>query len=309
MKELSYLVIGAGGTGGSIAAFLGRAGKDVILIARGAHGNAIRENGIRMICPSGIWNTRVKAVEEDAYEGKADVILVCVKGYSLESTYACIRRAAHEHTVVIPILNIYGTGERMAKELPGIRVLNGCIYIAAAMEGPGVIRMSGDIFRIVYGSLDGSVSDPVLLQVKKDLAESGITPIYTEQVRRDTFQKYAFVSPMAAAGAYYDAAAGDMKREGRVRELFIACVREIDALAQAMGIPFPVDIVEEDLKIMDGLTDDCTASMQKDMKKGGASEADGLLREVVRMGERFGVPTPNYRMVVDKVCGGMDGAC
>ena len=83
MKELSYLVIGAGGTGGSIAEFLGRAGKDVILIARGAHGNAIRENGIRMICPSGIWNTRVKAVEEDACEGKADVILLCVKGYSL----------------------------------------------------------------------------------------------------------------------------------------------------------------------------------------------------------------------------------
>lgn len=309
MKELSYLVIGAGGTGGSIAAFLGRAGKDVTLIARGAHGNAIRENGIRMICPSGTWNVRVKSMEEDAYEGKADVIFVCVKGYSLESTYECIRRASHEHTAVIPILNIYGTGERMAEELPGIRVLNGCIYIAAAIENPGVIRMSGDIFRIVYGSLDGNVSDPVLLQVKADLSESGIIPLYTEKVRRDTFQKYAFVSPMAAAGAYYDAAAGDMKREGRVRDLFVACVREINALAQAMGIPFPVDIVEEDLKIMDGLADDCTASMQKDMKKCGASEADGLLREVVRMGVRYGVSTPNYRMVVEKVCGGMDGDC
>ena len=73
-----------------------------------------------------------------------------------------------------------------------------------------------------------------------------------------------------------------------------------------MGIPFPVDIVEEDLKIMDGLADDCTASMQKDLKKGGDSEADGLLREVVRMGEQYQVPTPSYRMVAEKVCGKME---
>ena len=306
MRKLSYLVSGAGGTGGSIAAFLAKAGKDVTLIARGAHGKAIQEQGMRIICPSGAWTVPLKAVEEKDYEGKADVIFVCVKGYSVGSIYGCIRKAAHENTVVIPILNIYGTGERMAKDLPGIRVLNGCIYIAAAIEAPGTIRMSGDIFRIVYGSLDGNVSDPLLLQVKTDLQDSGILPVYTDQVRRDTFQKYAFVSPMAAAGAYYDAAAGDMKRPGKVRDLFVSCVREIDALADAMGIPFPVDIVEEDLKIMDGLADDCTASMQKDLKKGGDSEADGLLREVVRMGEQYQVPTPSYRMVAEKVCGKME---
>ena len=148
MRKLSYLVIGAGGTGGSIAAFLAKAGKDVTLIARGAHGKAIQENGMRIICPSGEWTVPLKAVEEKDYEGKADVIFVCVKGYSVGSIYGCIRKAAHENTVVIPILNIYGTGERMAKDLPGIRVLNGCIYIAAAIEAPGTIRMSGDIFRI-----------------------------------------------------------------------------------------------------------------------------------------------------------------
>ena len=38
----------------------------------------------------------------------------------------------------------------------------------------------------------------------------------------------------------------------------------------------------------------------------GDSEADGLLREVVRMGEQYQVPTPSYRMVAEKVCGKME---
>lgn len=43
---MKYLVFGAGGTGGSLAAFLAQGGKDVSLIARGAHLEAIRKNGL-----------------------------------------------------------------------------------------------------------------------------------------------------------------------------------------------------------------------------------------------------------------------
>ncbi len=296
-RKLSYLVIGAGGTGGSIAAYLTRGGKDVTVIARGAHLAAMKEKGLTVISPHGQWTAEVKAVSEAEYEEKADVIFVCVKGYSLDSIYDCIRKASHKNTVVIPILNIYGTGEQMQKHLPELEVLNGCIYVAASIAAPGVIRQNGDIFRIVYGRLDGDVSDPVLRQVAQDLEESGILPIFSDNVRRDTLQKFSFVSPMAAAGAYGGYCAGDFKKEGAARELFIGCVEEISRLADAMGIPFTVDIVKTNLEIMDGLDDDSTASMQKDLKKGGSSEADGLIKEVVRMGERCGVDTPLYRKI------------
>ena len=43
---MKYLVYGAGGTGGCLAAFLAMSGKDVSLIARGAHRDAIEENGL-----------------------------------------------------------------------------------------------------------------------------------------------------------------------------------------------------------------------------------------------------------------------
>lgn len=299
-NNLKYFIIGAGATGGCIAGFLADAGKDVTLLARGRNLEAIRQHGLKIRREDRERRVAVRVVAEEEYSEKADIIFLCVKGYSLEETYSMIRKAAGQETVVIPILNIYGTGERMAKALPGIRVLNGCIYVAASVEEPGILRMGSDIFRIVYGSVDGKKEDPMLARVEGDLREAGITPVYTSQVRRDTLQKYAMVSPMAAVGAFYDIPAGEMQKPGEMRERYKACVREIDSLANAMGIPFSVDVVQTNLDILDHMEPDCTASMQKDLKKGGKSEIDGLIFEPVRMGRRYGVPVPNYEEIAAK---------
>ena len=47
-NNLKYLIAGTGGVGGSIAAFLALAGKDVTCIARGGHLAALRENGLKL---------------------------------------------------------------------------------------------------------------------------------------------------------------------------------------------------------------------------------------------------------------------
>ncbi|NCC43448.1 MAG: 2-dehydropantoate 2-reductase [Clostridia bacterium] len=297
---MKYLVIGAGGTGGCIAGFLTEGGKDVTLIARNASLQSICEHGLRIRKGDSERSIPVKAVTEEEYQEKADIMFLCVKGYSVEDTYPLLKKASDGHTIIIPILNIYGTGEKIAKDIPELQVLNGCIYIASAIEEPGVLRMSGDIFRIVYGRVDGKKEDAVLFQVEQDLKDSGITPIFSENVRRDTLQKYAMVSPMASVGAFYDISCGPMQVPGKERERYRACVKEIDDLANAMGIPFEVDVVQTNLDILDALAPDCTASMQKDLKKGGRTEMDGLIFEMVRMGHRYGVPVPNYEEIAAK---------
>ena len=299
---MKYLIIGAGGTGGVVGYYMTKAGKDVTLIARGAHLKQMQTKGLIL---EKMWDQStetitVKTSDMGHYTEQPDVILVCVKGYSLADTIPFIQKVAKKDTVVIPILNIYGTGEKISRDLPGIQVLNGCIYISAAIEEPGVIRMSSDIFRIVYGRVDGRKDEAVLYQVEQDLKDAGITPLYTDQIRRDTLQKYAMVSPMAAVGAFYDVSCGKMQESGEIRDKYIACIKEIDNLANAMGIPFPVDVVETNVKILDDLPADCTASMQKDLKKGGKTEMDGLIFEMVRMGHKYGVPVPNYEEIAAK---------
>ena len=95
---MQYAIIGAGGTGGVMGYFMTKAGKDVTLIARGRHLEAMKEHGLTL---ERLWDPNpetiaVKTTDMEHYEEQPDVILVCVKEYSLEDTVPFIRRVAKQ---------------------------------------------------------------------------------------------------------------------------------------------------------------------------------------------------------------------
>ncbi len=305
--ELNYVIAGAGATGGSIGAFLAADGKNVTFLARGAQLEAFLEKGISMrhTAKGDFTVAPVRAMTMEAYHGQPDVIFVCVKSYSLRDVTELVKRTGSSETVVIPILNIYGTGERMQKELPAVTVTDGCIYVAAHVSAPGEITHGGDIFRVVYGLRPGQKpSDAVMAkldQIKKDLDHAGISGEYTDQVRRDTFRKFMYTSPMAAAGEYYHAQAGDFQKEGKPRETFIAMDRELLALAKAMGLDIPGNMTEVNLSILADLSPESATSMQRDIAKGRQSEISELVYSVEDMAAAYGVKMPVYHRVIEEL--------
>lgn len=300
---MKYAIIGAGGTGGILGFYMTKAGKDVTLIARGRHLAAMQESGLAV---EKMWDGTtetipVKAADMDHYSERPDVILVCVKGYSLEDTIPFIQRVANPSTIVIPVLNIYGTGAKMQEKLPNLLVTDGCIYVSANIKEPGVLIQHGKILRVVYGVREKEEYDPRLEEIKQDFDVSGIDGVLSENIRRDALEKFSYVSPIGAAGLYYHATAADFQREGEEREAFKTMIREITALAEAMGVPFERDMVEVNRKILSTLASEATTSMQRDVMDGKSSEIDGLVYEVVRMGERYHVPVPMYEKVAEKL--------
>lgn len=300
---MKYAIIGAGGTGGILGFYMTKAGKDVTLIARGRHLAAMQESGLAV---EKMWDGTtetipVKAADMDHYSERPDVILVCVKGYSLEDTIPFIQSVANPSTIVIPVLNIYGTGAKMQEKLPNLLVTDGCIYVSANIKEPGVLIQHGKILRVVYGVREKEEYDPRLEEIKHDFDVSGIDGVLSENIRRDALEKFSYVSPIGAAGLYYHATAADFQREGEERETFKTMIREITALAEAMGVPFERDMVEVNLKILSTLASEATTSMQRDVMDGKSSEIDGLVYEVVCMGERYHVPVPMYEKVAEKL--------
>lgn len=293
---MKYAIIGAGGTGGCLGFFLKKAGKDVTLIARGKHLEAIRKNGLTI---QKLWDESretlpVKACTAEEYKEIPDVILVCIKGYSVDETVPTIKKIAGKETVVIPILNIYGTGGRLQKKLPELTVTDGCIYVSANIMEPSVILQHGKILRVVFGARKPEEETEKMRQVAKDMVTDDLEVILSENIRRDAMVKFSYVSPIGAAGLYCNAVAADFQREGEQREMFKALIREIVALSHAMGIEFEEDLVERNLKILASLSPEATTSMQRDVIEGKRSEMDGLVYEVVRMGREYKVSMPKY---------------
>ena len=294
---MKYAIIGAGGTGGCLGFFLEKAGKDVTLIARGKHLEAIRKNGLAI---QKLWDESretlpVKACTAEEYKETPDVILVCVKGYSIDETVPTIKKIAGKETIVIPILNIYGTGGRLQKKLPELTVTDGCIYVSANILEPGVILQHGKILRVVFGARKPEEETKKMREVAKDMASDEMEVVLSENIRRDAMVKFSYVSPIGAAGLYCNAVAADFQREGEQREMFKALIREIVALSHAMGIEFAEDLVERNLKILAALSPEATTSMQRDVMEEKRSEMDGLVYEVVRMGDEYKVDMPQYK--------------
>ena len=297
-----YLIVGTGGVGGSIAGFLALAGKDVTCIARGKHLEAIREKGLHLRSDlKGNHFLPIQACTAEEYNEKANVIFVCVKGYSLDSIKDLLEKASDKDTLIIPILNVYGTGPRIQRLVPGVTVLDGCIYIVGFVSGRGEITQMGKIFRLVYGAHRGTiVSRETLEAVQRDLQESGIKAEISDDINRDTFVKWSFISAMAVTGAYYDVPMGEVQKPGKVRDTFIGLSQESAALGRKLGIEFKEDIVQYNLKVIDKLAPESTASMQKDMAKGHQSEGQGLLFDMITAAEEQGIEVPTYRMVAEK---------
>lgn len=300
---MKYLIIGAGGTGGCMGAYMTEAGKDVTLIARGAHLKVMQESGLFMeTTQKGNYVVNpVKAADMEHYTETPDVIFVCVKGYSLEETIPFIRKVAGPQTVVIPVLNIYGTGGRMQKELPELLVTDGCIYIVGLIKEPGCLVQSGGLFRVVFGVRKPEEYRPVLEEVKKDLEESGIECVLSDNIRKDAMRKFSYISPAAACGQYYHAASDDIQKPGEIRDTFIALIQEIMEVSKAMGIIFEEDMVQTNLAIMDSLAPKVKTSMQRDEEAGKNSEIDGLIYSVARMGDEYGVELPTYKKITEEL--------
>lgn len=315
---MKYIIIGAGGTGGILGFYMTKAGKDVTLIARNAHLEAMKKQGLSV---QKMWTNEtetipVSAESMESYEAKgekADVILVCVKKYSLDSCIPFIQDISHENTIVVPVLNVYGTGAYLQEKLPKVLVTDGCIYVSANIKQAGVLLQHGEILRVFFGvrekedlkklngQLDGEYkAERLLKKIAQDFKDSGIDGILSDNIKRDALTKFSYVSPIGTAGLYLHAVAGDFQREGEARELFKTLIREIVTLANAMGITFEEDLVERNLKILSNLPEEATTSMQRDVMEGKQSEIDGLVYEVVRMAKKYGVEVSAYERAAEK---------
>lgn len=315
---MKYIIIGAGGTGGILGFYMTKAGKDVTLIARNAHLEAMQKQGLSV---EKMWTNETETIpvgaeSMESYEAKgekADVILVCVKKYSLDSCIPFIQNISHENTIIVPVLNVYGTGAYLQEKLPKVLVTDGCIYVSANIKQAGVLLQHGEILRVFFGvrekedlkKLNGQLNgeykaERLLKKIAQDFKDSGIDGILSDNIKRDALTKFSYVSPIGTAGLYLHAVAGDFQREGEARELFKTLIREIVTLANAMGITFEEDLVERNLKILSNLPEEATTSMQRDVIEGKQSEIDGLVYEVVRMAKKYGVEVPAYERAAEK---------
>src|ERR1700742_1371687 len=150
---------GGGGGGGGFGAALAKAGADVTFIARGAHLAAMKSEGLKIQSPRGDTHlVPTQATDDPASIGKVDIVLFCVKLWDVESAGAHIKPLVGPGTAVIPLQNGIDAADRLIPILGRDAVMGGVAQISASIIQPGVIRQVGTFMRMIFGELDGTIS-------------------------------------------------------------------------------------------------------------------------------------------------------
>jgi len=74
-------------------------------------------------------------------------------------------------------------------------------------------------------------------------------------------------------------------------------MEEIYALAHARGVNLPSDSVDKVMAAVDGLPEDATSSMQRDIAARKPSELESQNGAVVRMAGESGVDVPTHTLI------------
>jgi 2-dehydropantoate 2-reductase len=298
---MNIAIVGIGGVGGYFGAklagrYTGGTEAKVIFIARGAHLEEIRKNGLQLITQEGTNVVRPDwATDDPAGGGPFDLVFFCVKSYGLEESARLVKNHLSPGAVIISLLNGVDNAERLMSRLPEVQVLNGCVYLSTHIIRPGVVRQSGGVARLFFGP-EGEEQDRYRI-IEKVLREAGIEAEYRKDIAKVVWEKYLFIEPMASATTYLDKTFGQLLESSESRQLLEGLLEEVELVARERGIPLPRDIHQTTQKKIASFPADTKSSMQLDFEKGKQTEIETFTGYIVRFGRSHGLHTPLHEMI------------
>ena len=293
---MKIAVMGAGGVGGYFGGRLAQAGHEVSFVARGKHLAAMQARGLALKSPLGDATIKVKAAENPAELGAAEVVLFAVKLWDTESAAEAIRPLVAKGGVVIPFQNGVESIERIAKVLGPERVMGGAAYIAGRIGEPGVIVQTGQMARLRFGPVlaaQQNTAQAFLAACK----EAKIDCELTDDIVKVLWEKFVLLVAVSATTTVTRTNLGVVRADPDLKWLLEACMRETWALGRKKGVQLAGDLVAQTLKFVEGLPAEMRASMAADLEAGGRLEAPWLSGAVARMSREAGLEAPANRTV------------
>jgi 2-dehydropantoate 2-reductase len=287
-------VIGAGGVGGAFGAALAQAGADVTFVARGAHLQAMRTDGLRIFSPRGDMHIQpCKATDDPSAIGVVDVALFCVKLWDVESAGMAIKKLIGPDTAVIPLQNGIDAAERLIPILGRDAVMGGVAQISATIEQPGVIRQTGTFMKIVFGELDARMSERGAA-FQALCRQAGFDVTFTDAIQTALWEKFVLLAVNSSVVALIRLPFGKLREDEDVMALFSASFAEVIALGRALGVNLPPDLQARMEKATRNFPASMLPSMAMDLLRGNRLEVPWLGGKVVALGKQLGIATPVF---------------
>jgi 2-dehydropantoate 2-reductase len=287
---MKFLVVGAGALGGYFGGRLLAAGRDVTFLLRAGRAAQLARTGLNIKSPHGdlsLPNPPQRLSEQIA--GHYDVVVVGCKAYDLAATMESFAAAVGPDTVILPLLNGMRHLDQLTARFGADRVLGGLCLISATLDADGTVQHLNDAHALVFGELHAPSSaraDAILAA----MAGAGFDAKASTDMLQEMWEKWVFITAAASATCLMRASIGDIVAAGHAA-LPAALLAECSAIAARNGHAPRAHASERALAILTAPGSTITASMMKDMERGGPVEADHIAGDMLGRADAGSAPT------------------
>jgi 2-dehydropantoate 2-reductase len=292
--RMRFAILGSGAVGGYFGARLARAGQEVTFIARGAHGDAIRERGLEIRSAAlGGFVAQAPVESDTARVGAVDVVVVAVKAYDNDTAYPMIAPLLGPDTVVLTLQNGVDNVDQLGRMVGRERVLGGTTYVATALEAPGLIVQTGVHRSIIFGEVFGARGlTPRVQAIAEVMAPADIQVTAVPDARTPLWDKFVYLVPFSGFTGAARLPIGYLWPHSAVRDMFYACSREVAAIADAEGVTISPDRFATLEEYMTNIPGSTRSSLLIDLEQGKRIEVEALQGVALRRAAAHGVPVP-----------------
>jgi 2-dehydropantoate 2-reductase len=311
---MKVCIFGSGATGGYMGVELARAGAEVSLIARGAHLQAIRENGLKLLIGEEEHVAHASATDDPKELGPQDYVIIALKAHSIPGAVESIAPLLGNDTAVVTasngipywyfhqhggalqnsVLQSVDPDGKQWRFLKPERAIGCIVYPATEVVEPGVIKhVYGNKFPL--GEPSGERTERVE-KLSSLLTGAGFDAPVLDRIRDEIWLKLwgnlCFNPISALTHATLDVIASDPGTRAVAR----AMMTEAQAIAEKLGVKFRVDI-ERRINGA-GRVGAHKTSMLQDLERRRPMEIDALVAVIQEMGQLTGTPTPTIDTVL-----------
>jgi len=307
---MKLCVFGAGAVGGHIAAKLAAAGNDVSVIARGAHLQAMRSRGLKLLHGEQTIVGKVRAAETAAELGAQDAVFVTLKANLLGAFAEQCAPLLGRDTAVVFVQNgipwwydarlvRLDPGGKLARAVAPERVVGGVAYSANEIVEPGVIEnhVPGNNM-LVIGRPDRK--DTALVQaLRKALGDADMSSPALEDIRQSIWSKLGQNLWTSTLCTLTRLRVAEVQEHGELKAIAARAGEEAAAIARALGVA-----IERAPKRPSGKASSGAAhkpSMLQDYERGRPMEVEAQLMAPLSLARLEKVHTPTLDVLVSLV--------
>ncbi|WP_409252994.1 ketopantoate reductase family protein [Bacillus sp. SCS-153A] len=293
---MKILVVGAGAVGGYFGGRLAEKGEDVTFLVREGRRKQLEQTGLSIHSVHGDIELKPKTLVSGEISAPFDMIILSVKAYHLESAIESIEPYVGENTMILPLLNGISHMGMLVDRFSEHNVIGGLCFVESTLDSEGRVIQSSPIHDVVFGEVTGEKTDRIM-KLQDTFTGTKANFTLSENINQDMWHKYLFITTLSGVTSLFRSPIGPIRDNESGLVTIKKTLGETAAIMRELSAPLADDIEGKQLEKLNSMGYDMKSSLQRDMEKELAIEADHLYGFLLHEAANHNLDAPTLSII------------